>query len=81
MITIEEEKCEFRSAEDFDDSYGMVTIDFEIRDILDFTDVPKDQVGNYTGLFVLVADGEYIEIWGTEDTKPYDNQASYEKLK
>ena len=78
---MEEEKYGFRPAEDFDDSYGMVTIDFEIQDILNSIGTPKDQVGNYTGLFVLVADGEYIEVWGTENTKPYDIQASYEKLK
>lgn len=72
---------EVKEAKEFGPDYQRVDVDFEIPEILEgYTDVPKSEYSDFTGLMIKSDNGGMKEVWGTRSSRPYSNTADYERL-
>lgn len=66
-----------RQAEKFSSDYNYITDSQEINTILDYIGM---QYLDCTAMFILVGDGDYDEIWMTDDSHPYYKDCTYNRI-
>jgi len=69
----------FRRSHEFKETYSYVTDSQEIRHILNMVGL-EHKANDITAMFVLVGDGEYKEIWLTDNSKPYIINCPYYRI-
>lgn len=83
-MQIDERYTEYVEARNFDESYILITADYELEQIQNdycghLIDCGMIE-GNITGAFVRIGDAEYEEIWVTDSAKPYNCRTEYMRV-
>ena len=55
----------------------FVTDSQDLEDLLDSIGLKTAWAKDITAALILVEDGEYSEVWLSEDNAPYENSATY----
>ncbi len=66
-------------AREFGPEYTFIGWSQDVQSALDSIGLDMDEEG-WGSLFVLVGDGEYLEIWASEYTVPYLSATYYKVL-
>ncbi len=79
MNEIINEEKPLRKLKEFGESYILTQTDYDLDTILEYLGVTDKTP--YTGAVTKIKDGEYVEIWTTENSRPYDLNSVYEQIK
>lgn len=60
-----------------DEKYTLVLDSQDIKSIANYAAIEEQYIDDITGAIVEMGDGDYNEIWFTEDNRPYDLDAIY----
>ena len=63
-----------------DEKYTFIQTDYDLADVLDIVGIDPEYRDEITGAVVEVLDGEYGEVWLTEDAAYYDLSAVYRPM-
>lgn len=66
-----------------DDKYQLVLDSQDLDAVLTIVHVPDEfdlLIEDVTGLVVYAAEGEYVEVWATDSSKPYHVNSRYIQL-
>lgn len=63
-----------------EDKYTLIQNDTDLAAVLDYVGIDPEYRDDITGALVEVLDGEYGEVWLTEDAAYYDLSAVYRPL-